>query len=79
MWLDVTTAVWVTSADCLPEGPQRPFSSFSSSSLQPSERAVRLQGPDRFVEQEHPTLTARSPARLWLQLRPQAKIAFGEK
>jgi hypothetical protein len=72
------TAVLVRLADCLPEGSQRLFSSFSSS-LQPSEQLARRQGPDRFVERERPTLTVRLPVRLWLQLRPRAKITFGEK
>jgi hypothetical protein len=57
-----------------------PFSfSFSFSSPQSLEQWVGRQVLDHFVEHERLTLTAWLPARLGLQLLPQAKIAFGEK
>jgi hypothetical protein len=73
----------VLRADC-PLEPWRPLvwpfsSSFSFSSLQSLEQWVGRQALDHFVERERLTLTAWLPARLGLQLLPQAKIAFGEK
>ena len=57
-----------------------PFSSsFSFSSLQSLEQWVGRQALDHFVERERLTLTAWLPARLGLQLLPQAKIAFGAR
>jgi hypothetical protein len=71
----------VLRADC-PLEPWRPLVwpfSFSFSSPQSLEQWGGRQALDHSVEHERLALTAWLPARLGLQLLPQAKIAVGEK